>query len=177
MAPLLFKKKVASLLGGNVKLIITGSAPLGPEMQKFVQTVFACPVRQGYGLTETMAGSCITATTDNATSVVGPPQECACIRLRDWEEGGYRAADLHNPEIARRRGEVLIGGPMVCAGYLTNPEMPDPEVEAKNKEELCVQRRCGRLPLAALAMITRSCLSVSTQAHLLALAACPNTLS
>jgi len=135
LAPLLFKKKVASLLGGNVKLIITGSAPLGPEMQKFVQTVFACPVRQGYGLTETMAGSCITATTDNATSVVGPPQECACIRLRDWEEGGYRAADLHNPEIARRRGEVLIGGPMVCAGYLTNPEMPDPEVEAKNKEE------------------------------------------
>jgi len=134
LAPLLFKKKVATLLGGNIKLIVTGSAPLGIEVQKFVQTVFNCPVRQGYGLTETCAGTCITTPEDNSPSTVGPPQECACIRLRDWEEGGYRNADK-DTEIGMRRGEILIGGPMVCAGYLENPNMPDADVAAKNKEE------------------------------------------
>jgi len=66
---------------------------------------------------------------------VGPPQESACIRLRDWEEGNYRASDEHDKDIGMRRGEVLIGGPMVCQGYLENAAMPDPEITAKNKED------------------------------------------
>eukprot|EP00966_Prymnesium_polylepis_P270986 6260600-Prymnesium_polylepis.1 len=45
-------KKAQKLLGGKVELMLTGSAPLGVEVQKYVQTVFACVVRQGYGLTE-----------------------------------------------------------------------------------------------------------------------------
>ena len=121
IAPILFKKKVSTLLGGNVKVMITGSAPLGVEVQKFVQTVFACPVRQGYGLTETCAGTCISVPSDNSTAQVGPPQECACIKLRDWDEGNYRNSDKDDPEVGMRRGEVLIGGPMVCDGYLENP--------------------------------------------------------
>ena len=36
-------------------MMLTGSAPLGVEVQKYVQTVFECRVRQGYGLTETCA--------------------------------------------------------------------------------------------------------------------------
>ena len=56
-------------------------------------------------------------------------------RLRDWEEGGYRNADLSEPEIGMRRGEILIGGPGVCAGYLVDPDAPDPEVVAKNNDD------------------------------------------
>merc|ERR1712054_458703 len=48
---------------------------------------------------ETSAATCITNISDNSTSVVGPPQMSACIRLRDWEEGGYRAADLDDKKI------------------------------------------------------------------------------
>ncbi len=103
-----------------------------------MQTVFGCPVRQGFGLTETCAGTCITLPSDNATSTVGPPQECACIRLRDWDEGNYRNADLEDKDIGMRRGEVLIGGPMVCSGYLENPDMPDADVAAKNRDEFVV---------------------------------------
>ena len=33
-----------------------------------------------------------------------------------------------------RRGEVLIGGPMVCQATV-NPNMPDADVEAKNKDD------------------------------------------
>ena len=63
-----------------------GSAPLGAEVQKFVQTVFKCRVRQGYGLTETCAATCIALASDNTTAMVGPPQMSACIKLRDWVE-------------------------------------------------------------------------------------------
>merc|ERR1719253_2345014 len=39
----LLYKKVQALIGGRIKLMITGSAPLSPDIQRFVQTVFNCP--------------------------------------------------------------------------------------------------------------------------------------
>ena len=33
------------------------------------------------------------------------------------------------------RGEILIGGAMVCQGYLVDPSDPDPEVVQKNLTE------------------------------------------
>jgi len=127
-------KKVQKLLGGRVELMLTGSAPLGVEVQKYVQTVFGCRVRQGYGLTETCAATCITLASDNSTSCVGPPQESACIKLRDWEEGNYRNSDKDS-DVGMRRGEILIGGPAVCDGYLVDKANPDPEIVAKNAED------------------------------------------
>jgi len=126
--------KAQAALGGKVELMLTGSAPLGVEVQKWCQTVFNCRVRQGYGLTETCAATCITLAGDNSTSCVGPPQESACIKLRDWEEGGYKNADKDG-EIGMRRGEILIGGPTVCDGYLVDPENPDADIVAKNNED------------------------------------------
>jgi long-subunit acyl-CoA synthetase (AMP-forming) len=38
-------KKVQALIGGNVKLMICGSAPLSAETQRFAQVAFNCPVR------------------------------------------------------------------------------------------------------------------------------------
>lgn len=43
-------RKVQALIGGRVTVMISGSAPLSRDTQRFVQTVFACPVRQGYGV-------------------------------------------------------------------------------------------------------------------------------
>merc|ERR1712194_727831 len=37
--------------------------------------------------------------------------------------------------IGMPRGEVLIGGPTVTAGYFIDPENPDPELAKKNVEE------------------------------------------
>jgi len=131
-------KNVQALLGGRVRFMLAGSAPLSPDVQKFVQSCFNAPLRQGYGLTETCAATCISSMADNDTSQVGPPQQSACIRLRDWEEGNYKNSDLDDPGIKMRRGEVLIGGPAVCAGYLVDEEDPDPEVVKKNEEEFVV---------------------------------------
>jgi long-subunit acyl-CoA synthetase (AMP-forming) len=127
-------KKVQALVGGKLKLCITGSAPLSKDIQMFVQTVLGCPVRQGYGLTETCAGSCICMWSDNTHSV-GPPTVCTKIRLADWPEGNYMNSDKDKPEIGMRRGEVLIGGPSVSQGYFINSKTPNEELQQKNAED------------------------------------------
>jgi len=134
IAKLIFRKAQA-LLGGRVELMLTGSAPLSKDVQMWVQTVFACKVRQGYGLTETCAASCLALADDNTTTQVGPPQASCCIKLRDWEEGGYKNADKEDKDIGMQRGEVLIGGPSIATGYLVDESDPDPDIVAKNRDD------------------------------------------
>jgi len=130
-----FKKGVQVLLGGKMKMAITGSAPLSPDIQKYVQTIMNCPVRQGYGLTETCAASTVQFWGDSTTSCVGPPTVCACIRLADWPEGNYMNSDKDMKGVKMRRGEVLIGGPAVSLGYYVDPSNPDQEMVQKNNED------------------------------------------
>ncbi|TYZ58166.1 hypothetical protein PybrP1_003030, partial [[Pythium] brassicae (nom. inval.)] len=52
--PLVFNK-LKPLIGGNVRLMMNGSAPLSHEVKEFVEIVFGCHVLEGYGLTETAA--------------------------------------------------------------------------------------------------------------------------
>lgn len=108
---LLFRK-VKKLLGGQVRMMLSGGAPLSPATQRFMNVCFCCPVGQGYGLTETCGAGTITEVADISTGRVGAPLICCEIRLRDWAEGGYTSNDKPNP-----RGEVLIGGPNVTQGY------------------------------------------------------------
>eukprot|EP00928_Gymnodinium_smaydae_P061414 TRINITY_DN45496_c0_g1_i1.p1 TRINITY_DN45496_c0_g1~~TRINITY_DN45496_c0_g1_i1.p1 ORF type:complete len:729 (+),score=212.97 TRINITY_DN45496_c0_g1_i1:76-2262(+) len=131
---LLFKK-VQALVGGRLKLALTGSAPLSPDIQKYTQTVFNCPIRQGYGLTETCAASCVQFWGDNTPGCVGPPTIGTVIRLADWPEGNYRNSDINDENIGMRRGEVLIGGPSVSLGYYIDPSNPDAELAKKNQED------------------------------------------
>ena len=51
--------KVKARLGGQVRLIVTGGAPLANHVEEFLKVCFCCPVVQGFGLTETCAASCI----------------------------------------------------------------------------------------------------------------------
>jgi long-chain acyl-CoA synthetase len=130
-------KKVQKLIGGRVRLMISGSAPLSRETQIFMQTCFRCPLRQGYGLTETGSAGTISSF-DDTDEGVGQVLTSVRVTLKDWEEGGYRTADANDPAIRMPRGEVLIGGPVVCQGYYTAGHMADPELEAKNATEFSV---------------------------------------
>ena len=45
--------KLKAAVGGKLKGILSGGAPLRKEVQEFISVCFGCPVVQGYGLTET----------------------------------------------------------------------------------------------------------------------------
>ena len=49
--------QVRTRLGGRVRVILSGSAPLQPEIHDFMKVTMSCPVIQGYGLTETCAAA------------------------------------------------------------------------------------------------------------------------
>jgi long-chain acyl-CoA synthetase len=94
----------------------TGSAPLAGDVIDFLKICFCCELVEGYGLTETSAGSCAQAPGDKNSGYVGGPVANCKIKLRDIPEMGYLHTD--NPP----RGEVCFWGPAIMKGYFRNPE-------------------------------------------------------
>ena len=45
----IFFSWVAQQIGGNVKYIITGAAPINPETLDFLKICFSCPIIEAYG--------------------------------------------------------------------------------------------------------------------------------
>jgi len=109
-------KKTRDLLGGRLKAMIAGGAPVEAKTQQFMSICMSCPLVIGYGLTETCAAGAVQDAYDISSGRVGPPLGCTEIRLIDWEEGNYT---INNEP---PQGEVLIGGPAITAGYFKMPE-------------------------------------------------------
>uniref|UniRef100_K1PMX7 long-chain-fatty-acid--CoA ligase n=1 Tax=Magallana gigas TaxID=29159 RepID=K1PMX7_MAGGI len=59
--------KVQKLLGGRVKIVITGSAPLEAKVFNFIRAAFGCVVMEGYGQTEATAGITFSIAGDPST--------------------------------------------------------------------------------------------------------------
>jgi long-subunit acyl-CoA synthetase (AMP-forming) len=128
--------KLQNLIGGRCIAVLSGSAPLAADIQIFCQTALCCPVRQGYGLTETCAASCVSEWCDNTPNQCGPPTPATTIRLADWKDGNYFWSDKDKPDIGVPRGEVLVAGNMVCAKYFEGvPGKEDPAIVQKNKDD------------------------------------------
>ncbi|VDD74132.1 unnamed protein product [Mesocestoides corti] len=109
-------RKVRALIGGRIRYIVSGGAPLSEESHLFTNVCFA-PVMQGYGLTETCAAATLMECGDLRGHHVGAPLPSIEIKLRPWKVGGYSPYDKPFP-----RGEILISGGSVTRGYYKNPE-------------------------------------------------------
>lgn len=100
---LIFSKWHAAL-GGNLKLLVSGSAPLQPRLAR-VFGAAGIPVMEGYGLTET---SPVIAVNDQ--------------RNHGWKIGTVGKI-LHNIEVKiADDGEILCKGPSIAQGYYKEPE-------------------------------------------------------
>ncbi|XP_044475878.1 long chain acyl-CoA synthetase 9, chloroplastic-like [Mangifera indica] len=110
-------RKVRAILGGRVRFVLSGGAPLSGDTQRFINICLGAPICQGYGLTETCAGGTFSEVDDMSVGRAGAPLACSFIKLVNWSEGGYLTTDLPMP-----RGEIVIGGPNVTVGYFKNEE-------------------------------------------------------
>uniref|UniRef100_A0A673CJ53 Long-chain-fatty-acid--CoA ligase n=1 Tax=Sphaeramia orbicularis TaxID=375764 RepID=A0A673CJ53_9TELE len=110
---LIFRKVQASL-GGRVRLMITGAAPISPTVLSFLRAAMGCQFYEGYGQTECTAGCTMTLPGDWSAGHVGAPLPCNSVKLVDVPEMNYLAVN--------GEGEVCVKGPNVFQGYLKDPE-------------------------------------------------------
>ncbi|KAK7316536.1 hypothetical protein RJT34_00079 [Clitoria ternatea] len=114
-----------------MNLIYTSFCPTRVEFTYLL--VNSAPIGQGYGQTETFAGAAFSEWDDYSVGRVGPPLPCGYIKLVSWEEGGYLTTDKPMP-----RGEIVVGGFSVTAGYFKNPEKTEEvfKVDEKGRKTL-----------------------------------------
>jgi len=108
--------KLKALLGGKVRLMLTGSAPIDRKVMETLKVAFACPFLEGYGMTETAAGSVIHKIDEREMGHVGGPVANVKIRFKDIPEMGYSHANTPC------KGEVCFQGSSIMSGYYKNPE-------------------------------------------------------
>ena len=97
------RKKVQAKFGGRIKAMVSGGAPLNPEVGLFFQAT-GIVMLQGYGQTE--AGpviSCNRPRAGIAMNTVGPPLKNTEVRIAE-------------------DGEIMVRGELVMHGYWRNPE-------------------------------------------------------
>src|SRR5918997_1967984 len=100
---LTLKRKVAKRFGGRIKAMVSGGAPLNPEVGLFFHSL-GLTLLQGYGQTE--AGPVISCNRPKAgvrMETVGPPLINTEVRIAE-------------------DGEIMVRGENVMHGYWRNPE-------------------------------------------------------
>ncbi|HKR00566.1 MAG TPA: 4-coumarate--CoA ligase family protein [Pyrinomonadaceae bacterium] len=109
----------------NLKLIMSGAAPLGADLTAACCERLNCVIKQGYGMTET---SPVTHMGSENPDEIKPGSVGQCLpntecKIVDLETG---EALSHNQE-----GELCIRGPQVMKGYLNRPEATAQTIDAE----------------------------------------------
>ena len=102
--------KVRARFGGRVRFFISGAAQLNQEIAEWFDAA-GIRILEGYGLTETSAGSFVNHPDDNRFGTVGPVVPGSEVRIAD-------------------DGEVLVRGPGVMQGYHNLPEQTAETLDA-----------------------------------------------
>jgi long-chain acyl-CoA synthetase len=110
-------KKFKMILGGEIRLMLTGSAPIEVKTLDFLKICFCCPFLEGYGMTETTCAGTTTLYENSESGTIGGPIANVRMKLKDLPELCYLTTDKPNP-----RGEIMIKSPCCMEGYFMNPE-------------------------------------------------------
>ena len=107
-------KDVLNELGGELRLIISGGAPLAKETAESMEGI-GITVEQGYGLTETSPVVAAENIYKKKNGTIGVPLEHVQVKLVDQDENGV--------------GELCVKGPTVMLGYYEDKEATDAVLE------------------------------------------------
>lgn len=112
IADKLIFSKWRDALGGEIKGILSGAAPLPTNIARIFSAA-GIPIREGYGLTETSPGIAIGRykKEEAMLGTIGPILPGIEVMI-DESEGEYKPGE----------GEILTKGPNIMMGYYNNPK-------------------------------------------------------
>jgi long-chain acyl-CoA synthetase len=94
--------KIRNLFGGNIRLAVSGAAPINPEILRFFDAAGVL-VLEGWGMTETSTAATISTPEDFKVGTIGKPFPGCQVKIAD-------------------DGEILVKGANVFQGYHKNQE-------------------------------------------------------
>ena len=94
--------KIRNLFGGQLRLAVSGAAPINPDILRFFDAAGVL-VLEGWGMTETSTAATISSPDDFKIGTIGKPFPGCEVRIAD-------------------DGEILVKGPNVFQGYHKNEE-------------------------------------------------------
>jgi long-chain acyl-CoA synthetase len=94
--------KIRNLFGGQLRLAVSGAAPINPEILRFFDAAGVL-VLEGWGMTETSTAATISTPDDFKVGTIGKPFPGCEVRIAD-------------------DGEILVKGPNVFQGYHKNEQ-------------------------------------------------------
>ncbi len=93
---------ISEILGGRMRAMISGGAPLAKKIAWFFRDADIV-ILEGYGMTETSAGTTVNLPHNNRIGTVGPPMPGTDVKIAE-------------------DGEILLRGPGIMREYWRNPE-------------------------------------------------------
>ena len=94
--------KIRGLFGGQLRLAVSGAAPINPDILRFFDAAGVL-VLEGWGMTETSTAATISTPDDFKIGTIGKPFPGCEVKIAD-------------------DGEILVKGPNVLQGYYKNDE-------------------------------------------------------
>jgi long-chain acyl-CoA synthetase len=102
LADRLVLSNIRNLFGGNLRLAVSGAAPINPDILRFFDAAGVL-VLEGWGMTETSTAATIATPEDFKFGTIGKPFRGCKLRIAD-------------------DGEILVKGPNIFQGYYKNEE-------------------------------------------------------
>ncbi|KAJ3215592.1 hypothetical protein HK099_006295 [Clydaea vesicula] len=119
--------KIKQVLGGRVRLMVSGSAPISGEVLDCLRCCFSCEVLEGFGQTETAAVASVCWPGDyRAGGTIGPVLPCTEVKLVDIPDMKYLSSDLPCP-----RGEIWVRGPNIMREYWKEPKKTEETLDSE----------------------------------------------
>ena len=115
------EKGLTQLHSETLRYVSSGAAPLDPAWKRKAEAFYGVAIQNGYGMTETTAGTSATSNPLGSSDIsVGPPLPGVEIKIDDTVAGSTPGC-----------GEVLTRGAHIMKGYYKNPEETAKAIDAE----------------------------------------------